>query len=77
MARHINVEGINPTPKGLVIYLAINVGMTKRFVSARIPWNLMAHEWENVTQGVEAVFMERLKAEANAAQLPLPLEAWE
>lgn len=75
MGRSYRAEGLNSTAKYLTVYVAVDMGVSKRFVSVKVPWGMVAGEYQGIMDGCERIFTERLKADIG--QQPLPLEVWE
>lgn len=75
MKRRYKSESIRGTKSGLQCYVAVDVGTVKRWTTIVIPWELVADGFEDIANGAEGVFLERLKRDDE--QPTLPLEVWE
>lgn len=67
--------GLNATRKYLSVYYRNERLIVPRTEVVKVPWALLADCHQDIVEGNERVFMERLKADAD--QQYLPLEKWE
>lgn len=75
-ARH-QATGVNCTPKWVWIYFTDTRSVVPRRQAVRVPWGHIADVFRELSDGVNAEYARRMQAEADAQQLPLPLERWE
>ena len=77
MKRRYKTESIRGTKSGLQCYVAVHVWSVMRWTTIVVPWELVADGFEDIANGAEGVFLERLKRQEEEAQPTLPLEVWE
>ena len=75
MKRRYEATGVVPRKNHLTVYVTLHIGTAVRFVEIKVPWELLADQQEGIGQGMERVFLRRLKEDADV--LYLPLESWE
>lgn len=69
--------GVNCTPRWVWVYFTDNTLVGGRPRAVRVPWGHIADVYRDICDGVNTEVAKRLAAEADRAQLPLPLETWE
>lgn len=77
MTARMRATGLNATPRWVWIHYSDNGLLVPRRYAVQVPWGMIADAWQALGHGVDREFTRRIEAEANVAQLPLPLEAWE
>lgn len=77
MTVRFQATGVNATPKWVWIYFTDTTTLVPRRKAVRVPWGHIADVWQDLGDGVNKEFARRIQAEAEASQMPLPLERWE
>lgn len=77
MTVRMQATGVNATAKWFWVYHRDTTSLVPRLRAVRVPWGMIANEYRSICDGVNAELARRMNAEAEAAQLQLPLEKWE
>lgn len=77
MTVRFEATGLNATPRWLWVYYTDNRFPFAKRHAVRVSWGLVTPEYRAICDGINAETAARMQAEAEAAQLPLPLERWE
>lgn len=77
MTVRMKATGLNTTPKWVWIYYTDSGLLVPRRHAVQVHWGMIADAWQALGAGVDREFARRIEAEAQVAQLPLPLEQWE
>lgn len=77
MSHRFTATGLNATPKWLWVYFTDNRLVVPQRRAVQVSWGLVTPEYHSICDGINAEVARRIKAEAETAQLPLPLERWE
>ena len=77
MTVRFQATGVNATPKWVWVYFTDTAQVVPRRRAVRVPWGHIADVWNDLGAGVDREVARRARAEAEAAQMPLPLERWE
>lgn len=72
MKRHYEATGVSTSEKYLRVYVTVHVGTTIRFIEVKVPWRLVAGQYQNVVDGMEQVFAEEIRNQQDVLQLRLP-----
>lgn len=75
MRSKTEVRGLQATKTGLVVYFVDKARLAPPLQRVTVPWGLLADMHQEIVEGNERVFLERIKADAD--QQYLPLEKWE
>lgn len=77
MTAKFRATGLNATPKYLWVYFRDTSLLSPRTRAVQVPWGLVTPEYRAICDGINHEVAQRMQAEAERAQIPLPLEAWE
>lgn len=72
MKRTYKAERVTARAGYLGIQVTVEVGTTLRFVEVKVPWSLVADAHQGITEGMERVFLERIRRVEDHLQPRLP-----
>lgn len=75
MKQRYKAERVTATKDGLRIYVRVDVGLAVRWTTVKVPWAMLCDHHQAIVEGLEAIYVAQLQADADV--LYLPLEKWE
>lgn len=72
MKRTYKAERVTARERYLGIQVTVEVGTTIRFVEVKVPWPMIADQHQGISDGMERVFLERIRAHEDHLQPRLP-----